>query len=154
MFKRILVLIDGRPSWRAAAKLGVELAQAHGAKVEFFSVLPEYPVPMMDAPLWTEVDVEAFDRAAKAQFERLHAAAAVIADKREVAHGSSMNRGPDAAKTIIAAATRRRCQLIVVASEGRNAVARLLTGSVIPGLITAAPMPVVVCKAARRGRGR
>ena len=39
---------------------------------------------------------------------------------------------------------RHHCDLIVVATEGRNAVMRILLGSVLPGLITAATVPVLV----------
>ena len=42
------------------------------------------------------------------------------------------------------AAVRHHCDLIVVATEGRNAVMRILSGSVLPGLITAATVPVLV----------
>jgi len=38
----------------------------------------------------------------------------------------------------------------VAASDGRNALLRLLTGNIIPGLITASPVPVLVVKEARR----
>jgi fructose/tagatose bisphosphate aldolase len=56
----------------------------------------------------------------------------------------------DDAKAIVTAAQKRRCDLIVVGSEGRNAVLRLMMGSVIPGLITAAPVPVLICKGTDR----
>ena len=60
--------------------------------------------------------------------------------------------GEDDARVIVEAARKRRCDLIVVASEGRNALLRLLTGSVIPGVITASPVPVMVCKAPARAK--
>ena len=44
-----------------------------------------------------------------------------------------------------------QCDLIVVASTGSNAVMRLLTGSVIPGLITHSRVPVLVCRQCSRG---
>ena len=61
----------------------------------------------------------------------------------------SMSSGTDDALSIADAAVRHRCDLIVVATEGRNAVMRILTGSVLPGLITAATaatVPVLVCR--------
>lgn len=150
MFKRILIVVDARPVSRAAVKEGVVLARVHGAEVTFFYVLPHYPVPMMDGPLWTNLSEQDFDREAKAGAGRLLAAAAVVADKAGVSHRAAMDRGEDDAECIVDAAQRRRCDLIVVASEGRNAVLRLMMGSVIPGLITAAPMPVMVCKATEK----
>lgn len=38
------------------------------------------------------------------------------------------------------------CDLIVLGHRGSNAVMRLLTGSLVPGLITAATIPVLICR--------
>lgn len=38
---------------------------------------------------------------------------------------------------------------IVIASDGRGPIGRRIGGSLIPGLITRAPMPVVICSAQR-----
>ncbi|MBK6471149.1 MAG: universal stress protein [Betaproteobacteria bacterium] len=50
------------------------------------------------------------------------------------------------AKDIARIAVDQACELIVVAHRGSNAVMRLLTGSLIPGLITAAATPVLICR--------
>ncbi|MDH4288540.1 MAG: universal stress protein [Aquincola sp.] len=146
MFKRILIVVDPRPVARIAVKDGTALAKVHGAEVIFFYTLPHYPVPTVDAPLWISLSEDDFESAARSEAGRMLAAAAVVADKNGVKHRSAMGRAHDDAKEIIDVARARRCDLIVVGSEGRNAVLRLVLGSVIPGLITAAPMPVMVCK--------
>ena len=48
---------------------------------------------------------------------------------------------------IVGAARKRRCDLIVVAADGHNAFVRLVTGSLVSGLITRSSLPVLVCKA-------
>jgi nucleotide-binding universal stress UspA family protein len=48
---------------------------------------------------------------------------------------------------VVALAGQRSCDLIVVGTEGGNAVTRLLTGSTVPGLITRAEVPVMICHA-------
>ena len=48
---------------------------------------------------------------------------------------------------VVALAGQRGCDLILVGTEGGNAVTRLLTGSSVPGLITRAGVPVMVCHA-------
>ncbi|MDP3225733.1 MAG: universal stress protein, partial [Rubrivivax sp.] len=47
---------------------------------------------------------------------------------------------------VAASAQQQACELIVIAHEGHNAVMRMITGSVLPGLVTAATVPVLVCR--------
>jgi nucleotide-binding universal stress UspA family protein len=150
-----MVVVDSSPAAQAAIEEGVALARVRGAEVLFFHVLPRCPMPMVDELLWTAPSEEEFDRLARADGQRLLGAAAALADRAGVMHRCAFGKGPDDATSIVEAARRRRCDLVVVASEGRNALMRLMTGSVIPGLITSAPMPVMVCKggdAPRAGR--
>jgi nucleotide-binding universal stress UspA family protein len=146
MYKRIMVVVDTRPVARAAVLEGIALAKAHRAEMVFFSVLPRYLVPMADMPMFADVSPKQFEREAKASADRLLTSATAMAHKAGIHSRAATGLGEDPAKVIVEAARRRRCDLIVVASEGRNALLRLLTGSVIPGLITEAPMPVLVCK--------
>jgi len=146
MYKRILIVVDHRPVSQAAVKEGTALAKSHQAELVFFTVLPRYSVPVADTPPFPMVAPHEFELAAKASAKKWLAAATAVADKAGVSSRSATGSGEDDSHCIVDAARRRRCDLIVVATEGRNALLRLLTGSVIPGLITAAPMPVLVCK--------
>jgi nucleotide-binding universal stress UspA family protein len=141
-----MVVVDSSPGSHAAIVEGIALARVDAAEVVFFHVLPRYPVPMVDEVLWAAQSEAEFDRAARAQGQRHLCAAAAIADKAGVMHRSAVAQGPDAAACIAQAAVNRRCDLVVVASEGRNAVVRLMTGSVIPGLISSSTIPVMVCR--------
>lgn len=146
MVKRILIVVDPSPAAQSAIDEGVGLAAVHDAEVVFFHMLPQYPIPMVEELIWTIQAEDAFDRAARAEGQRLLAAAAAVAERAGVMHRSVVRQGQDTVTGIVDAARRRRCDLVVVASEGSNAVMRLMNGSVIPGLISAAPMPVMVCK--------
>lgn len=152
MYKRILIVVDPRPVARAAITEGVAIARAYGAEALFFTMLPRYSVPVTDAPPFVLESPQEFQQAAKANADRMLAAANVVADRAGVKSHSAMGSGEDDARSIVEAARKRRCDLIVVASEGRNAVMRLLLGSVIPGLITASPVPVLVCKQRPRSK--
>jgi nucleotide-binding universal stress UspA family protein len=152
MYKRILIVVEPRPIARAAVSEGVAVAQAHGAEALFFALLPRYSVPVLDTPPFVIESPQAFQQAARANADRLLAAATVVADRAGVKSRSSHGGGEDDVHCIVDAARKRRCDLIVVASEGRNALMRLLTGSVIPGLITQAPMPVLVVKPRPRAK--
>jgi nucleotide-binding universal stress UspA family protein len=146
MYKRVLILVDSRPVSRSAVQEGTALAKVHGAEVLFFSVLPNYVFPVADMPMFTDFSITQFEREAKAAASRLLTGATVVAEKAGVVSRTASAGGEDAAKVVAEAARRRKCDVIVVASEGRNALLRLLTGSVIPGLITESPVPVLVCK--------
>lgn len=157
MYERILIVVSSATTSRAAIKEGVALAKVHDAEVTFFSVLPRYVLPVMDIPLAIAsspaVDMpspDAFRREARSNAERLLAAATAVADKAGVRSRYAMGTGNDDALCVIGAARKRRCGLIVVASAGRGALVRLLSGSVIPGLITHSTLPVLVCRHASR----
>jgi nucleotide-binding universal stress UspA family protein len=191
MYKRILIVVDPRPSGRAAIEQGTELARTNGAAVVYFSPLPRYAVLIADAPPYIAVPAEprlmkkadwskgekgvwklypeGADNDGDGQFNedgpggvnlgtafphlyRFHAADAALAAATALAASLGVpsiavaSDGDDDARSIIEAARERDCDLIVVASEGRNALVRLLTGSIIPGLITASTVPVLVCR--------
>ena len=150
MYKRILIVVDPRAVTRAAVQEGTSMAKIHGAEVVFFHVLPRYSVPLADAPPFAMVSPQEFQQEAKTHAQRILATASAAADKAGVMSRTAMGSGEDDAHCIVEAARKRRCDLIVVASEGRNALLRLLVGSAIPGLITASPVPVLICKSRPR----
>ena len=154
MYKRLLIVVDSRPVSDAAIREGLTLAQAHGAEVVFFSVLPRYTVPVADMPPFPMLSPQQFLRATRSNAQKRLSEATAQAEKAGVASRTAMGSGEDDSHCIAEAASRRRCDIVVVATEGRNALLRLLTGSVVPGLITASPVPVLVCKDRQRSRAR
>ncbi len=146
MYKRILIVVDPRPAGRAAIEQGTELARTNGAEVVYFSPLPKYAVLIADAPPYIAVPADDYHDEAKADADAALADATALAASLGVRSISIAGDGEDDARSIIEAARERDCDVIVVASEGRNAIVRLLTGSIIPGLITASPVPVLVCR--------
>ncbi len=147
MYKRILIVVGSGPTSRAAVSEGLGLAKVHDAEVVFAYVLPRYVMPVTEMPLLGAPSPDEFQREARADAERILAKATVAATKAGVHSLHALSAGADDAECITDIARRRRCDVIVVASAGRNAVMRLLTGSVIPGLITLSPVPVLVCRA-------
>lgn len=146
MYKRIMIVLDQHEGTRAALAEGLRLADAHGGEVTFFTALARAPLPITDAPFHDPGAQLEFDAAARTAADELLAHAGAAAEKAGVmSHGVAVD-AEDEVAAIVELARRRRCELIVAGSEGQNAVVRLLTGSVIPGLITSSPVPVLVCK--------
>jgi nucleotide-binding universal stress UspA family protein len=146
MYERILVLLNEEYTFRAAACEAVALGKVHGSELLFLSILPAYTLPVPDMPISAVPLPDEFQNAARKNAEQMLAEAEAKADKAGVRHRREMVEGPEDAQTVVDFARRRDCRLIVVGSAGRNAVVRLLSGSVIPGLITLSPLPVLICR--------
>lgn len=146
MYRRIMIVVDDKPAAQAAIDEGTSLAARHGAEAVYLALMPAYPVALADEMSVSSIAPEAFRQAALAQADQVLSAAMSTALRAGVV--ARKTHGPEGgdARCIVEAARRRQCDLIVVGSEGSNAVVRLLNGSLVPGLITAADMPVLVCK--------
>ena len=146
MYQQILVVVEDGHASQAAIAEGIALARVHSADVLFCHVLPTHHAPVIEMPPVPLMSPDRFEQEARRLGSELRAAAGDAATAAGVRSAQLMLSGPDAAECISSASIQRHCSLIVVASTGRNAVMRLLTGSVIPGLITRACVPVLVCR--------
>ena len=148
MYKKILVVVDEREATQSAIHQAIELARIHRAVLLFLYVLPTYVYPGSDMMPTAELSQDAFAANSSAAASRALAAASALAERLGVHNHRAMGQGEDEAHCVADAAAKRHCDLIVVATEERNAVMRLLSGSIIPGLISAATVPVLICRAA------
>jgi len=156
MYKKLLVVVDDRVVTQSAIWQGIELARLHRADIFFFYVLPKYVFSNFDILPVGELSPEEFERKAREHAARMLAAASALAEGADVFSHAAVGIGADDAQCVAEAAIHRHCDLIVVGTEGRNAVMRLLTGSIVSGLISIADVPVLVCRdsGAARGFGR
>lgn len=100
----------------------------------------------LDVPDAFGVTSKDFERDTREKGSQLLARASSLATLEGVQSFRAMGFSEDDSKCVADAAVLHHCDLIVVGTEGRNALVRLLTGSIVPGLITAASVPVMVCK--------
>lgn len=149
MYKRILIVVDDQAAAQTAIRQGVEMARVHHASVIFLYVLPtdpHYAFPMVGGmPVVPMLSADEFKEQAHKTASRVLMAASAHAESWGVLSTRSMGSGADDAEYVALVAINRRCGLIVVASERKNAVVRLLNGSIVPGLITKSSVPVMVC---------
>jgi len=146
MYKHILIPTDGSKLSRAAAEAGVRLAKALGARVTgFFAAPPATPIVFKgivpvgyQAPEEHEASIR---QAAQSYLGAIEKAARAAGVPCEVL--STTSDYP--ADAIVAAAKKRRCDLIFIASHGRRGVRReSLLGSETQKVLSQAPMPVLV----------
>ena len=146
MFKHILIPTDGSKLSNAAADAGVQLAKSLGARVTaFFAAPPATPIVFKGlipvgyaAP---EEHEQGIRKAAHAYLDVVQKAARAAGVPCEVLSQTS----DYPADAIVAAAKKRRCDLIFIASHGRRGVRReSLLGSETQKVLSQAPMPVLV----------
>lgn len=149
MFKRLLIASEFHSDAVASAAKGIAFAVSCHAEVVFCCVLPRLRLPTADLPdnewadQWDSLD-DGRDRAEQLlrQFQEMAAGFDVMSR-------SVIAVGDDPVRAILDTAAAEHCDLIVVSSEGSNAVVRLLTGSVVTGLVSASSVPVMACPPAR-----
>lgn len=146
--RRILVLLGDSDTQVAARTQGLDLARATGADLLFAHVTPSGLGPVVDAAGIVSTMDDWLGTEIQRQSQRLVASACRRATRMGLtARGRRLAVGTTG-KDIAGLAVDEDCDLIVLGHHGRNAVMRLLSGSLIPGLITSAPVPVLICREA------
>jgi nucleotide-binding universal stress UspA family protein len=146
----IVVGVDGSEPSHAALRWAVAEAELRGSRivaVHVWSFVPPapiaepgmFPIPGGDYP----GQIEAEEAAARAELER--ALAEAIPGKTVVEIESRLLEG-DAGDRLVGEAVG--AELLVVGSSGRSGIASVLLGSVSRHVVSHAPCPVVVVKAA------
>lgn len=147
MFRRTLIVLEPRSASDAVVGRGAAMAQACGGEIVFYTGLTRERPPAADLPdrelaaRWDSLDDM------RLEAERLHRQARQVADDRGVLSRSVIANSMDPVRDILNAGQSHHCDAIMLASDGSNAVVRLVNGSSVPGLITASPIPVMVCPA-------
>ena len=145
MYKHILLPTDGSKLSSVAVQAGVHFAAALGARVTgFFAAPPPTPVMYRSllsgyAPLGEQEEM--IRKAAAAYLEIIEKAARRAGVDCEVMTATN----EFAADAIVAAARKRRCDLIFMASHGRRGVRReSLLGSETQKVLSQSPIAVLV----------
>ena len=149
MFKHILVPTDGSPLSLKAAKAAAELAKVHKAKVTAIHVMAPYVPPTAGdgimyypesfSPEEYRKAVQKEAKKALGKVEALAARAKVRFDSLAVTHDQPW-------ESIVNAAKKAKCDVIVMASHGRRGIAGLLLGSETTKVLTHSRIPVLVCR--------
>jgi nucleotide-binding universal stress UspA family protein len=133
MFQRILIATDGSTLSRKAVASGIALAAQHGADLVALTVVPRYPKAY-------------FDGAMAVAAEETLAAVATRAKRSGVKVKTVAVSSDLVAESIVAAAKKHKCDLIVMASHGRKGIKRLLLGSETQHVLTHSTLPVLVLR--------
>jgi nucleotide-binding universal stress UspA family protein len=148
MYKNLLVPTDGSKLSDQAVKEAVGLAAALNATITLYYAVADYPEPIYaeSAMMMAYIPPEEY-RASAAKFAAKvldKAAAKVAAAGVKVQTFQSISDLPH--EGIVAAARKKRCDLIVMASHGRRGVSGFLLGSETQKVLTHSKVPVLVVR--------
>ena len=144
MFKKILVPTDGSATAQSAAAIAAELAKSQGAEVVGVYVIDPFPyIGIGDA---SAAGLQAYMADARnAAGQGLDALGQVCKSHGLAFVGDTIERNV-VYEGILETAEAEGCDLIVMASHGRQGVKALILGSVAQKVLTHAKMPVLIVK--------
>ena len=147
MYQRILVATDGSTLSKKAVRSAIDLAAAVGADLVALYVVPRYPVSYFEGGI--TISVQDIARTEKQWSDKgqavvdavqLAAQAAGVKTKAVVAQSDLV------AESIMSAAKKHKCDLVVMASHGRKGIKRVLLGSETQHVLTHSTVPVLVLR--------
>lgn len=147
MYTHILIPTDGSPIADKAVSAGIDFAREAGAKITFFTAVPEYEAPNEGSVMARQViSIAEHARRCEIAADRILAPAA---DKARAAklefrtHYAQCNRAWEA---IVDAAKVYGCDAIIMGSHGRRGLSRLVHGSQTIDVLTHTDIPTLVVR--------
>jgi nucleotide-binding universal stress UspA family protein len=147
MYQRILIATDGSQLSKKAVTHGLDLARALKAQVVAFYAVPHYPTQYFEgAVVWDADQIARFEKNWADTGQGIVDAVQEQAQKRGLEAQGALVKSDAVAESIIKAAKRHKCDLIVMASHGRKALQRMLLGSETLTVLTHSHVPVLVLR--------
>lgn len=147
MYRRILVATDGSTLSKKAVRTSIGLAAAMEAELVALYVVPRYPVSYFEGGVSvSEADIA---RTEKQWSDRGQAVVDAVKDAAEadgVKAKAVLARSDLVAESIMSAAKKHKCDLVVMASHGRRGIKRILLGSETQHVLTHSTVPVLVLR--------
>jgi nucleotide-binding universal stress UspA family protein len=147
LYQRVLIPTDGSKLSRKASQAGIALAESLGADVVALNVVPRYPVSYFEGGVSLDSgDAARVEKQWSQKAEEMVAELKAQAEARGLKAKAVTVRSDLVAESIIAAAKKHKCDLIVMASHGRKGLKRLLLGSETTHVLTHSHIPVLVLR--------
>jgi nucleotide-binding universal stress UspA family protein len=147
MYKRILVATDGSELSDKAVQSAIALAADLKAELIALKVVPHYPQSYFEGA--APIDTRAIDDVEKnweESAQKVVGAVVTAGAARGVKVQGLTAKSDLVSETVIKTATAQNCDLIVMASHGRNGLKRLLLGSETQHVLTHSHIPVLVLR--------
>ena len=147
MYQRILVATDGSALSKKAVRSAIDLAAAIDADLVALYVAPRYPVSYFEGGM--AVSMQEIARTEKLWADKGQAVVDAVqqsAKAEDVKAKAIVTKSDLVAESIMAAARKHKCDLVVMASHGRKGIKRVLLGSETQHVLTHSTVPVLVLR--------
>ncbi len=147
MYQRILVATDGSTLSKKAVRSAIQLASCLDAELVALYVVPRYPMTYFEGGM--SISPEEVSRTEKQWAVK---GQAVVDEVQQAAQEQGIKakavivRSDLVAESLISAAKKHKCDLIVMASHGRKGLKRVLLGSETQHVLTHSTIPVLVLR--------
>ncbi len=147
MFRHILVPTDGSDTAEKAVAAGIDYAREAGARVLFFTAVPEYHLPS-EAELMARhgMPLHEYERRAGEAAAAILARAASRAKEADVAFDTEYALSDRPSAAIVEAAHKHGCDAIFMATHGRTGFSAFLHGSETRDVLVRSDIPTLVCR--------
>ena len=147
MYQRILVATDGSDISRTAVISAIELASVMRAELVALYVVPRYPVSYFEGGIAISVDdIARTEKQWSDKGQAVVNAVQLEAKGKGVTAIALVVQSDLVAESIISAAKKHGCDLVVMASHGRKGIKRILLGSETQHVLTHSTVPVLVLR--------
>jgi nucleotide-binding universal stress UspA family protein len=147
MYARILVATDGSTLSKKAVNTAISLAALCGAELIAVKVVPRYPQSYFEGSIPLSVDdVKRVEKQWAEDGQAVVDAVKKTAAAKGVTVKAVTVKSDLVSDAVIAAATKHKADLIVMASHGRKGIKRLLLGSETQHVLTHSHIPVLVLR--------
>lgn len=148
MYKHILLPTDGSKPAAKAARHGVALAKSLKAKVTVLNVTPEFQMMIDEGFVLADAGAiqKRFDEQTARQAQKVVDGVAAEARAAGIQCETLVDRNARPYEAILQHAKKVKCDLIIMGSHGRTALAGLLLGSETSKVLTHSKIPVLVVR--------
>ena len=147
MYKRILVATDGSALSKKAVQSAIDLASSLDANLTVLNVVPRYPISYYEGGMVVLIeDVARTEKLWSDKAKNMVNAVQDTAQSKGVKAKGIVMQSNEVAESIIAAAKKHKCDLVVMASHGRKGIKRILMGSETLHVLTHSTLPVLVLR--------
>lgn len=147
MYRSILVATDDSTLSKKAVRSALELAATIDASLVALYVVPRYPVSYFEGSITiSRQDVSRIEKQWADKGQGIVDAVQQTAQAKGVKAKAVVVRSNLVAESIIAAAKKHKCDLVVMASHGRKGIKRVLLGSETQHVLTHSSIPVLVLR--------
>ena len=147
MYKKILVATDGSPLSKKAMVHATQLALLAGSELIILKVIPRVVQSYFDGAIpLNQKEIDKIEASWAKDAHKLVDAERNTAIKAGINASSMVVKSDIVSKAIIDVSTKKKIDLIVMASHGRKGIKRLLLGSETQQVLTHSLIPVLVLR--------